>query len=173
MCNIKFDIKYKTKNVCLFIIFVIVFFSYKAKIVCIENNFNKSEHLMKNFSFVKIDKNVVKMLLNSDYAEILSNNIANLKHLKIFFYDKNGKYIATVFANSARVDIVTCNIFCNDKCIIITAKKERFDTINLIYNAKNKMFYSNNVVKVTEKNNSISGIGFESDYRFNKVLIKN
>jgi LPS export ABC transporter protein LptC len=141
--------------------------------MCIENNFNKIEHLMKNFSLVKIDKNVVKMLLNSEYAGMFSNNIVNLKNLKIFFYDKNGKYIATVFANSASVDIITCNIFCNGKCIIITAKKERFDTINLIYDAKNKMFYSNNVTKITEKNNSISGIGFESDYRFNKVLIKN
>jgi LPS export ABC transporter protein LptC len=143
--------------------------------MCIEKRANcKSEHLMKNFSLVKIDKGIIKILLNSKYAEMLNDsNVVNLKHLKIKFYDENGKYIATMFSNSANIDIITCNIFCNDKCIIITANKERFDTTKLVYNAKDKMFYSNNVVKVTKKNNLISGIGFESDYKFNKVLIKN
>ncbi len=82
---------------------------------------------------------------------------------------------------------VDANIFCkkavffskeelwklNDSVVAVNLKGESFETNELFWNQKTEKVYSDSLIKVTQSDKIINGVGFESNQEFTKYYIKN
>jgi LPS export ABC transporter protein LptC len=153
-----------------------VFYSYKTstktKNVTVSTATVGISHIIKNFFTIQ-DVEKVKIILKAVSAVVNKNNKnINLKLLTLKFHD-NDKYVLTLTAEEANINTMTYDVLGVGKCSLDTASGEHLETINLNYDAKKKIIYSNNNIKIIKSNEIIYGTSFKSDIKFNKIVIKN
>ena len=144
----------------------------KAERTVIEETPPIPEQAIEKFTITETEKGKLKMILESESAVINEEKkTAVLQLPRVKFY-KEGEYASTLIAESADIDLDTYDIFGKGKCTIETANNEYLQTRDLSYNARKELIYSVNDVKITTKSETITGKGFESDTKLEKVIIK-
>lgn len=95
------------------------------------------------------------------------------KGVKVEFYNSEGVVASSLTANYAinkkREQIMEAK---ND-VVVVNIKGEQLNTEHLIYDAKKRRIHTDAFVKITTKDQVITGTGLESDERFEEYEIKN
>jgi LPS export ABC transporter protein LptC len=136
-----------------------------------DGNLCDFEQIAEKLTITQIDEGKLKMVLKAESANINENKgIVYLKSPKIKFYNK-GNYISIISAESADINIKTYNIKSRGKCTFDTVNNEHLETTDLMYDAKKKLVYSNNKVKIIKRGEVMYGESFESDMKLEKITI--
>ncbi|MDR1400766.1 MAG: LPS export ABC transporter periplasmic protein LptC [Endomicrobium sp.] len=164
----------RSSIILLVVIVFPVFFltSCKSEGVIVEETPSSYDQKVEKFTATRVHRGKINMTLECESAVIDSKNIANLGHAVMKFYD-GGNCVLNLISEGVRVNMETCDVECIGKCVINTTNNENLQTANLIYNAKNKLIYSNNDIKFTKPNETVYGTGFESDIMLSNIVIKN
>ncbi|MDR1942426.1 MAG: LPS export ABC transporter periplasmic protein LptC [Endomicrobium sp.] len=165
-------LRYKILSVVLAAFFAAAGSGCKTEKTVIEETPPMPEQAIEKFTVTETESGKLKMILESQSAVINEDNkTANLKLPRVKFY-RDGLYASTLVSESADVNLETYDISGHGKCTVETANNEYLQTTDLNYNAKDEMIYSVNDVKMTRGNETITGKGFETDVKLDKVVIK-
>jgi len=151
------------------VFFVFIFFSCKTE-GTLDSEAPVYKQTIEDFTLTLTNEGRVKMILTSEFA-IIHDNIANLRLPVIKFYNE-GKYVSTLTAENAEINMDTYDAVCNGRCDIRTVNSEDLQTRDLVYNAKEKIIYSDNAVKFSRQGETLYGTSFRSDTKLNKIVIK-
>jgi LPS export ABC transporter protein LptC len=165
---------YKKNFICVSAIFVLfsLLEGCKSDKVVIEETPPMTERTIEKFSIAQTEEGKLKMMLEAESADIDEDeNTANLELPEVKFYDK-GEYSSTLVAERAIINLKTYDVRGIGKCVICTANDEHLETTDLMYNAKDRLLYSDNDVKVKRPGQTIYGKGFNADTKLQKVTIK-
>lgn len=152
-----------------------------------ENDLRDVEKISADNSLLPVDKSYGVEVIYSDSAIVKAKMLAPqvdrykdkkydemIKGVTLIFYDENQKETSRIVSDYAirregeglvelRKNVVATNI-----------KGDVYKSDELIWDEKQKKFYSNKMVQVTQKNgNVLFGTGFESDETFKKSRIFN
>ncbi|MDR2192772.1 MAG: LPS export ABC transporter periplasmic protein LptC [Endomicrobium sp.] len=162
------------KRRIILLIFAGLFFmtACKAEKTVIEETPPIPEQAVEKFTITETEKGKLKMILESESAVINEEKkTAVLRLPRVKFY-KEGRYVSTLIAESAEIKLDSYDVFGKGKCSVETADNEYLQTTDLSYNAQKELIYSANDVKITTKNEIITGKSFESDTKLKKIVIK-
>lgn len=124
------------------------------------------------------DSGYTKALLKAKKARVYQDNQETFldDDLNVDFYSKEtGARVSNLTADSARIDDVTKNMLARGGVVVISdSTGNKLETEVLEWNNSTQKIYSNEFVKITTKNEIITGYGFESDqnldnYKINRV----
>jgi len=95
------------------------------------------------------------------------------KGILVWFYDDFGNVNSTITANYAiQYDRKKITEARND-VVVVNTKGETLNTEHLIWDEKEERIYTEEFVRITTENESITGYGFEADQEFNSYTIRN
>jgi LPS export ABC transporter protein LptC len=152
---------------------VFLFFGCKSEKIVVEEMPPMSEQTIEKFTITQTEGGKLKMMLEAESAVIdEKGNIAHLKLPIVKFYDK-GNYVSTLITENADINLETYDVKGIEKCIVDTANNEHLQTIDLMYNAKKNLIYSDNDVKIKKPGQTIYGTRFDADTKLEKIAIKN
>ncbi|MCA6069526.1 MAG: LPS export ABC transporter periplasmic protein LptC [Endomicrobium sp.] len=164
---------FKRCNIYALIMFSAFFFGCITEKTVIEETPPMSKQAIEKFTITQTDEGKLKMILEAESAIIDEiKNIAQLKLPVIKFYDK-GKYVSTLVAESAVINMETWDVRGIGKCNMDNAKNEHLQTTNLMYDAKKELVYGDHDVKITRPNETVYGTSFEADTKLANIIIKN
>jgi LPS export ABC transporter protein LptC len=162
----------KKYQILLFAFAALFIVSCKSEKTVIEEMPPIPEQAVEKFTITETEKGKLKMILESESAVINEEKkIAVLQLPRVKFY-KEGSYVSTLIAESAEINLETYDVFGKGKCTIETADSQYLQTKDLSYNAKKELIYSVNDVRITTESETITGKGFESDTKLEKIIIK-
>jgi LPS export ABC transporter protein LptC len=127
---------------------------------------------VEKFSIKQTRKGKINMKVEGESAVINGKEVANIHRPVMKFYEE-GDYGSTLTAESAEVNMETYDIRCVGKCTVQSAKNERLETTDLMYNAENKLIYSYSPIVFEKPGETVRGSSFQSDAKLNNVIIKN
>lgn len=125
-----------------------------------------------------VDSGFTKAILNSKKGRVYQDNQETFLDdgIVVEFFSKETKSrISRLMADSARIDDVTKNMTARGNVVVISdSTGNKLETSVLDWNNSTQKIYSNEYVKITTRNEIITGYGFESDqnldnYKINKV----
>jgi len=94
------------------------------------------------------------------------------KGVHVLFYDRYGQVNSTITSNYAiQYDQKKITEARND-VVVVNRKGETLNTEHLIWDEKEEKIYTEEFVRITTENESITGYGFEADQEFNSYTIK-
>ena len=162
----------KYKIILFFFTALLLMSSCKAERIVIEETPHIPEQAIEKFTITETEKGKLKMILESESAVINEEKKRAVLQLPRVKFYKEGEYASILISESAEIDLDTYDIFGKGKCTVETANNEYLQTRDLSYNSKKELIYSVNDVKITTKSETITGKGFESDTKLEKVIIK-
>jgi LPS export ABC transporter protein LptC len=162
---------YRTYKIWLIIVFFVFIFFCCGGEKRAEEEVPLHKQTIEDFTLTLTHKGELKMILKSKFA-VIHDNIADLSLPVIKFYNE-GRYVSTLSAESAEINMETYDAECRGRCDINTVNNEKLQTRDLVYNAKEKFIYSDNEVKFSRRGETLYGTSFRSDTKLNKIVIKN
>jgi LPS export ABC transporter protein LptC len=159
---------------CISVFFIFLFLiGCKSEKVVIKKMPPMSECVIEKFTIIQAEDGKLKTIIEAESVIIDENgSIAHLKLPVVKFYDK-GNYVSTLTSESADINLETCDVKGIGKCVIDTANNEHLQTTDLMYNAKKKLIYSDNNIKIKKHGQMICGTRFDADTKLETVTIKN
>lgn len=140
--------------------------------------FREPDQVGVDIEVIFADSGYTKAILKSDKGRVFQDNQETFldDNLKVDFYSKKSqKRISHLVADSARIDDVTKNMLARGSVVVISdSTGNKLETEVLEWNNRTQKIYSNEFVKITTRNEIITGYGFESDqnldnYKINRV----
>ena len=95
------------------------------------------------------------------------------KGVKIVKYDANMKVISSITSQYAKNFASDDRWEAKNNVIAVNFKGDTLKTEYLVWDTKNKKIYSDQFVKIIQKDKVLTGIGFESNQDFSSYHIKN
>ena len=131
-----------------------------------------TEQTIERFTIEEREDGKRTLFLEAESAIIDDKNkSAFLRLPRVKFY-KDGEYVSILITDNAKINLETYDVICYGKCTVDTANDEKLETTDLRYDAKRKVIYSKNAVKMTREDAIVHGQGFEADTELEKVVIK-
>lgn len=94
------------------------------------------------------------------------------KGVEVFSFDENENQNTKIVADYA-IQFVDSNLWKIEKNVIATtADSQALYTQEAYWDANKKRFYTDSAFKFDNKGNIINGVGFESDDRFEKIIMR-
>jgi len=90
-------------------------------------------------------------------------SLVDAKTVRIEFFDKDGKRFSTLVARQGRVHQRTNDLEARGNVVVTTESGIRMETDSLRWQNRIGKIVSDGFVKVTRKNDVVTGYGFESD----------
>ena len=131
-----------------------------------------TEQTIEKFVITETKDGNIKTILEAESAVIDEDNkTAILKLPKVKFYE-DGKYKSILIAESGEINMDTNDVKALGKCTVETVDNEYLQTRDVFYNAKKRLIYSDNDIKITKGKDVVYGKGFESDTDLKNIVIK-
>ena len=140
----------------------------------IEENEKISDQICYDLDIAFIDSSNTKAILKANRARIyLDSNETLLDNgVKVRFFSSSGKQSGTLNSDNVRVDDLTKNMFATGNVVVISdSSRTKLETSELEWNQEKKKIFSNVYVKITSPNETIEGIGLESDEKLDNYRI--
>jgi len=122
-----------------------------------------------------IDSSYTKAILYAKRARIYQKKKETLldSGIKVLFLSKTtGATVSTLTADSARIDDESKNMLAFGKVVVVSdSTKTTLETSLLEWNNASQKLYSTEFVKITSPEETIKGVGFESDQNLNNYKI--
>lgn len=122
-----------------------------------------------------IDSSYTKAILYAKRARIYQKKNETLldSGIKVLFMSKtSGEKVSTLTADSAKIDDLTKNMLSYGRVVVISdSTKTKLETSLLEWNNTSQKLYSTEFVKITSPQETIKGVGFESDQNLNNYKI--
>ena len=126
-----------------------------------------------NFSDSAQQKIRMTALLVERYANAEKPYTEYPKGINVWFFNENGEVSSTITSNFAIQYDETKITEARNDVIVINEKGETLNTEHLIWDEKKAIIYTEEFVRITTENESITGYGFEADQEFNSYSIRN
>jgi len=131
-----------------------------------------SEQTIERFTIEERESGKRVLFLEAESAVINDQNKTAYLHLPRVKFYRGGNYVSTLVTENARINLDTYDVICYGKCTIDGANGEHLETTDMRYDAKRKVVYSNNPVKMTRPDTTVYGTGFEADTELEKIVVK-
>ncbi|MDX9790496.1 MAG: LPS export ABC transporter periplasmic protein LptC [Candidatus Kapabacteria bacterium] len=140
--------------------------------------FREPDQSGRDLEVLFVDSGYTKAILRAEKGRIYQDNRETFldNSLSVDFFSKySGARISQLTADSARIDDVTKNMLAQGNVVVISdSTGNKLETEILEWNNSTQKIYSNEFVKITTRNEIITGFGFISDqnlnnYKINKV----
>ena len=122
-----------------------------------------------------LDSSFTKAILKAGRTRIFQKRYETIldEGLEVeFFSEKTNKRVSKLTADSAIVDDRTKNIVAKGHVVIVAdSSGTKLETSVLHWNNKTQKLYSTEFVRITTKNETLEGWGFESDQNLNNYKI--
>lgn len=152
-----------------------------------ENDLRDVEKISADNSLLPVDKSYGVEVIYSDSAVVKAKMLAPqvdrykdkkydemVKGVTLIFYDENQKETSRIVSDYAIRKEADGLVELRKNVVATNTKGDVYKSDELIWNEKERKFYSNKMVEVTQKNgNVLFGTGFESDETFKKSRIFN
>ncbi|MBX3044667.1 MAG: LPS export ABC transporter periplasmic protein LptC [Candidatus Kapabacteria bacterium] len=186
MIEFKHHIKYlKIVFISLFVMWILasvtscdIFDSKIAKPVDSTYVFPEPDQSGTDIEVLFVDSGYTKAKLKAKKGRVFQDNQETFLDdmVNVDFYSRfSGARISNLIADSARIDDVTKNMLARGNVVVISdSTGNKLETQILEWNNRTQKIYSNEFVKISTRNEIITGYGFESDqnlenYKINRV----
>jgi LPS export ABC transporter protein LptC len=131
---------------------------------------------VKQFHTIFTDSGIVQLELTAPVMEQYDNKDFPYTEfrsgIKVDFYDKKEAHAGSVTSKYAKYT-KTNNVWeLRDSVVVVNDKNDKLETELLFWNQESDMIYTDRFVKITNTDQIIQGIGFESDTHLQHRRIK-
>lgn len=137
--------------------------------------FREPDQSGENIEVMFVDSVYTKAILKADKGRVYQDNNETFldDNIRIdFFSQYNGARISKLVADSARIDDITKNMIARGNVVVTSdSSGNKLETTVLEWNNGTQKIYSNEFVKITTRNEIITGYGFESDQKLDNYKI--
>jgi len=118
----------------------------------------------RDFTLTESQEGRKNWTLWASYAAMYNDqSLVDAKTVRIEFFDKEGKRFSTLVARQGRVHQRTNDLEARGNVVVTTESGIRMETDSLRWQNRVGKIVSDGFVKVTRKNDVVTGYGFESD----------
>ena len=118
----------------------------------------------RDFTLTETSEGTKNWTLWASYAAMYNaKNLVDAKTIQIEFFDSKGKRYSTLVADQGLVDQRTNNLEAIGRVRIVTETGVHMETDSLHWINNTQKIISDSFVKVTRKDDVVTGYGFESD----------
>ena len=127
----------------------------------------------RDFTLTETSEGKKNWTLWASYAAMYNDrNLVDARTIRIEFFDTNGTRYSTLVADQGLVDQRTNNLEAVGKVRIVTETGVRMDTDSLRWINSTQKIVSDSFVRVTRKQDVVTGYGFESDPNLDHFHLK-
>jgi LPS export ABC transporter protein LptC len=131
-----------------------------------------AEQTIEKFTITETKAGKIKMAVEAEHAVIKdAQKKAYVKLPRIKFY-KDGKYASILIGEKAIINMENYDVQGVGKCTVESADGEYLEAYNVFYNSALQKVTSKEKVKITRKDEIITGTGFEADAALENIIIK-
>ncbi len=131
----------------------------------------------KDINTVFTDSGKVQMIMSAPVMETWNNFESPFTEfrlgMKIEFYDRNKKPVATASSKYAKF-VDKENLWeLDDSVVIVNESGDKLETEQLFWDRDKNLVFTDRFVKITNEDQTVMGTGFESDPQLTRRKIKN
>ena len=129
-----------------------------------------------DFESVITDSGKVQLIMSAPVMESYDNEESPYSEfrsgIKALFYDGNAEPVATVTSKYARFTNKKNLWELRDSVVVLNGTNDMLETEQLFWDQEKDLIYNDRFVKISNKDQTITGTGFESDLRLTRRQIK-
>jgi LPS export ABC transporter protein LptC len=137
------------------------------------SNLRMPDQEARDFTLTETSEGKKNWTLWASYAAMYNDrNLVDAKTIQIEFFDSEGKRYSTLVADQGLVDQRTNNLTAIGKVRVVTETGVHMETDSLRWINRTEKIVSDAFVKVTRKEDVVTGYGFESDPNLDHFHLK-
>ena len=137
------------------------------------SNLQMPDQEARDFTLTETSEGTKNWTLWASYAAMYNaKNLVDAKTIRIDFYDSQGKQYSRLTADQGLVDQRTNNLEAIGRVRIVTETGVHMETDSLHWINATQKIISDSFVKVTRKDDVVTGYGFESDPNLDHFHLK-
>ena len=131
------------------------------------------DQIMENTTFTFTEEGVKSAVIYAKYVAVYEKlDLKKAKGVRVDFYDKEGNHTSVLVADSGLIQEKKQNLEALGNVVVTTNEGIRLETQSLKWDPQKKKIVSDDFVKITKKEDVITGYGLETDEELKHFVIK-
>jgi LPS export ABC transporter protein LptC len=131
------------------------------------------DQVMENTTITFTEQGVKSALIHAKYLAVYEeSDLKKAKGVRVDFYDKEGNHTSVLLADSGLIQEKRQNVEALGNVVVTTNEGIKLETQSLKWDPQKRKIISDDFVKITKKENVITGYGLETDEELKHFVIK-
>jgi len=138
---------------------------------------NLPSQVVRNDTTVYTDSGRIQLIMTTPLMERYTDNDSPYSEfrsgIRVTFYDGGKDPVGSATANYARYTEKKKLWELRDSVVVVNETNDKLETEQLFWDQEKELIYTDRFVEITNEDQTVRGIGFESDTRLRKRKIRN
>jgi LPS export ABC transporter protein LptC len=131
------------------------------------------DQIMENSTITFTEEGVKSAVIYAKYVAVYEKlDLKKAKEVRVDFYDKEGNHTSVLVADSGLIQEKRQNLEALGNVVVTTNEGMKLETESLKWDPQKKKIISDDFVKITKKENVVTGYGLETDEELKHFVIK-